>query len=563
MKPLNFDNSPCSPISSNCVIWQGPNLDCIKLCTGDTVSDVVASLANELCTVMDQLNISNYDLTCFDLVGCKPATFDAFLQFLIEQVCNLNNIVGGQSSNNPNQTKEDTLVTVAPCFVVNGITLMSLTDYVIAIGKRVCNLLDLIGDLQVQIDNIDNRVTVLEEAIPPSFLLPTINTNCFAATLGTTSATIDLILNALINDPLISYCELIAATGTPAEISAAVLAQCIENNSPSLAYPPDDMQTAYPDTWITDPNTAADAINNLWVALCDVYTSLLAGLTVQDTSSINLTYDSTSHVLSAAIQDTGWVNLEGFSFYTGNSALVYQPKCRRIGNVVHFRGIIMIPLSSDGSGGGTAVSWNYGGTTDTYSSNITKEPFKGNGGVDVDTGGSVTFNSDGFVGKSVVPLSIMAAGENFDFLVQSNYVVASRNVLLDSDDSALLTTVVKIWITTDKRLVLQYLRDNEYSAGGKAANITGTSVLNTLVSRVNIGDQIPQFARAGSEIAGNIAAGLNNLTVTNYAGTKQFPFTCDAGDPDQTGGFGWLSLDGMMAYIAPCTTDIPVSVICP
>lgn len=558
MKPLNFDNSPCSPISSNCVIWQGPNLDCIKLCTGDTVSDVVASLATELCTVMDQLNISNYDLTCFDLVGCKPATFDAFLQFLIEQVCNLNNIVGGQSSNNPNQTKEDTLVTVAPCFVVNGITVMSLTNYVIAIGKRVCDLLDLIGNLQVQIDIIDNRVTVLEEAIPPSFLLPSIPTNCFATTLGVSSATIDLVLNALINDPLLSYCTLLGSTGTPAELDAAVLAQCIENGSPSLAYPPDDMQTAYPDTWITDPDTAADTINNLWVALCDVYTSLLAGLTVQDTSSINLTYDSTSHVLSAAIQDTGWVNLEGFEFYAGNSALVYQPKCRRIGNVVHFRGIIMIPLAN----GSSALPWNYG-TGDTYASSIITTPFTGLGGVDIDAGGSVTFNSNGTIGRSVVPLSIMAAGENFDFIVQSNYVVASRNILLDSDDSALLTNVVKIWITTDKRLVLQYLIDNEYSAGGKAANITGTSVLNTLVSRVNAGDQVPQFARAGSEIAGNNAAGLNSLTVTNYAGTIQFPFTCDAGDPTQCGGFGWLSLDGMMAYIAPCTTDIPVSVICP
>ena len=47
MKPLNLDNSPCSPTSSNCVIWQGPDLACIKLCKGDTVSDVVAKLAAE------------------------------------------------------------------------------------------------------------------------------------------------------------------------------------------------------------------------------------------------------------------------------------------------------------------------------------------------------------------------------------------------------------------------------------------------------------------------------------------------------------------------------------
>ena len=68
MKPLNLDNKPCSPISSNCVVWQGPDIPCIELCTGDTVSDVVSAMATELCTVLDTLKVSNYDLTCFNLL---------------------------------------------------------------------------------------------------------------------------------------------------------------------------------------------------------------------------------------------------------------------------------------------------------------------------------------------------------------------------------------------------------------------------------------------------------------------------------------------------------------
>ena len=55
MKPLNLDNSPCSPISSNCVVWQGPDISCLNLCTGDTISDVVAAMATELCTILDTL----------------------------------------------------------------------------------------------------------------------------------------------------------------------------------------------------------------------------------------------------------------------------------------------------------------------------------------------------------------------------------------------------------------------------------------------------------------------------------------------------------------------------
>ena len=144
MKPLNYDNSPCNPTSSNCVVWQGPNLDCIKLCTGDTVSDVIANLATELCNVMDELSITNYDLSCFNLVGCKPETYQELLQFLINKVCTCCNIPAPVTE--PEEIKQD-LITVAPCFVVNGITNMSLIDYVTAIGLRICDILDQIAIL--------------------------------------------------------------------------------------------------------------------------------------------------------------------------------------------------------------------------------------------------------------------------------------------------------------------------------------------------------------------------------------------------------------------------------
>ena len=577
MKPLNFDNSPCSPISSNCVIWQGPNLDCIKLCTGDTVSDVVASLATELCTVMDQLNISNYDLTCFDLVGCKPATFDAFLQFLIEQVCNLNNIVGGQSSNNPNQTKEDTLVTVAPCFVVNGITVMSLTNYVIAIGKRVCDLLDLIGNLQVQIDIIDNRVTVLEDAIPPSFLLPSIPTNCFATTLGVTSATIDLVLNALINDPLISYCELLASTGTPAELDAAVLAQCIENDSPSLANPGQDMQTAYgpytgAGTWQNNPFTAADALNNLWIALCDIYTYVSTlTLTVQDTNTIDLDY--TSGVLTANIVDTGWVDLNGFLWYGVNSA-TRVPQCRRIGNQVHFRGMVMIPLQEPP--GNQPLEWDYKGSsplTDTYFGNSTVTPSTtGPGSVVLTSGGSITFNQ----GLSVIPPSVVASALNFDNAYSMGFKIALRFIRIDTSPlySGALTTLLKPIITSDKKLVLQLVKDFEESAGtgGTPFNPHSTSLLNNLISHVRDNQFVPKYQSASSVMASSPNSGtLDTITLPaplapdtqyvsntklDYDSTLRYEFDCDANDETNLGGFGFIDLDGLIAYLDPCNPDI-------
>lgn len=96
MKPLNIKKESCSPVSSNCVIWNGPDIECINLCKGDTVTEVVYKLATELCKVMDVFNVSNYDLSCLDL-PCPPKTFEELIQATITAICD-NTIEGPEGS---------------------------------------------------------------------------------------------------------------------------------------------------------------------------------------------------------------------------------------------------------------------------------------------------------------------------------------------------------------------------------------------------------------------------------------------------------------------------------
>jgi hypothetical protein len=286
MKPLNYDNSPCSPISSNCVIWQGPDLHCIKLCTGDTVSDVVANLATELCTIMEQLDITNYDLSCFNLVSCPPNTFEALIQFLIEKICSLEGISSDPNSVNKSLTGcPDCLVSVASCFIVNNITSMQLIDYVNMIGQRVCNILTTITELQNQINELDVRVTVLENASTPTFTLPTILVDCtlqsaspgpFIGSGGPATA-IDLILSALINDDTYGYCALRTSLGLPAELQNVLSYQCISSVSTSLRFGT-PMGTAYSGDWIGTPTTIADTLIDIWISICDIFDYLSATL---------------------------------------------------------------------------------------------------------------------------------------------------------------------------------------------------------------------------------------------------------------------------------------------
>ena len=285
MKPLNLDNSPCSPISSNCVIWQGPAIPCIKLCTGDTVSDVVFQLATELCTIIDQLNVSNYDLSCFASAACPPADFQALIQFLINQICEAQGITVDVTRTT--SACPDCVVTVAPCFIQGTATTMQLVDYVLMIGNRICSLISEIANIQSQINSLDIRVSVLENTPPPSFTLPSIAISCL---LTPGSYTIDVVLDALMNN-VNGYCSLLNVTGLPANISTAVLSQCIDDTDIALASligggAGQTFQSYYASSWVinSDLTTVADAINNIWIAICDVYNAFSSLVT--PTSSV-------------------------------------------------------------------------------------------------------------------------------------------------------------------------------------------------------------------------------------------------------------------------------------
>ena len=44
--------------------------------------------------------------------------------------------------------------------------------------------------------------------------------------------------------------------------------------------------------------------------------------------------------------------------------------------------------------------------------------------------------------------------------------------------------------------------------------------------------------------------------------TYTFPFTCQASDNEQVGGFGWIRLDSYTTCISPCADPIPTPTPC-
>lgn len=259
MNPLNNNTEGCSPVSSNCVIWQGKDIACIKLCKGDTVSDVVFKLATELCTIMDQTNVDNYTLSCLAPANCPPSDFQGLIQLIIDKLCALTDCCEGNGGTPTTRVgcPDDCQLVVAPCFRYTNqfgdlVTSMTLTDYAIAIGNKVCDLVSQITTINATLVSLDERVTVLENTPPPVYTPPTVTPVCV---LPSNPTAMNLVLTALEQE----FCALQSATGTPTDIF-----QVIQYRQCTDAY-----FSALPN-WIPTAGNLAQSLNNLWVAMCNM-----------------------------------------------------------------------------------------------------------------------------------------------------------------------------------------------------------------------------------------------------------------------------------------------------
>jgi hypothetical protein len=258
MKPTNLNKETCSPISSNCVIWQGPDIPCIKLCKGDSVSEVVFKLATELCSILDTLNITSYDLSCFNITACGPQDFQQLIQFLIDKLCEEENITPTtRGTRTEAGACPDCLITVARCFQTGDDTVMQLTDYVIMIGTRVCQIASQISTINNVLVDHQSRIETLEDQFP--IVIPPINVTPLCV-LPPSPTAIQNVVTALEQQ----FCDLRNATGLPAEIFTAIAQACSTLDSLNGLGP----LTAFPN-WAASANAAA-AINNLWISLCDI-----------------------------------------------------------------------------------------------------------------------------------------------------------------------------------------------------------------------------------------------------------------------------------------------------
>ena len=363
MKPLNIDKSGCSNTSSNCVVWQGPNIECIDLCKGDSITEVVYKLAVELCTIMDTFNLDNYDLKCFAGGACKPTDFKEFIQLVINKICYVQSCSGCLNSCDPCDTTspsinvttstvegiKEVIVPIAPAFYYTNpqgdlVTTMPVDTYTVTIGNRVSNIVGEITTINATLVNHNTRITALELAPAPVVVLPDITPVCVMS--GVTPMV--LVVTALEQQ----FCELRVATGEPNNIFENVQKQ-IPNlaNSQTLSGTGGTMSSL--PGFTVSPISQADIIGNIWVTLGDMRIALqniMDNYLPNDCSAINIVMTATYSPTSIVIYFTGTIPL-GFvnTFEYGTTFTISDDFGRSITNNINIPAIINNP-------GGTTIN---------------------------------------------------------------------------------------------------------------------------------------------------------------------------------------------------------------
>jgi len=236
----------CDNISSNCVVWQGPDISCINLCTGDTISDVTYKLATKVCDLITNgvsanPSLAGLDLTCLNIPGITPTELVPVLQAMVKQICantGSNQVPNSNSSlSSQSQVQADLpMMTLPACMQYNDasgnpVTSLRLDEFATLIANQVCTNLASIQVINTTLTSYSSRLDVLEACVLPCSstvvekqVVPTCIINVGQLT------DVSVLLLAL----EVRYCALETAVGLPAAINLAMNQSTIQSSTSSL-----------------------------------------------------------------------------------------------------------------------------------------------------------------------------------------------------------------------------------------------------------------------------------------------------------------------------------------
>lgn len=161
-----FKNTPTDPnsIPVDSVIWTGDDIECLNICNGEAITELMFAVATRVCQLMEITNVENITL-CDKFIaalGTQDKVIANLLQILFDESCSLREFI--------EQVEKDTKTSIGltldfkcistqidPCTPTNLENLSQVLQVIINafcdLKNQFDNLVDSIGDL------IDNDIT--------------------------------------------------------------------------------------------------------------------------------------------------------------------------------------------------------------------------------------------------------------------------------------------------------------------------------------------------------------------------------------------------------------------
>jgi hypothetical protein len=254
---------------------------------------------------------------------------------------------------------------------------------------------------------------------------------------------------------------------------------------------------------------------------------------------------------AAIVPDSGWQNLNGFSYYDSNPAFAsVRPQVRRVGQTLHFRGIVIIPLAVSNDSDTLIPLADYS----SFKSAVVFQDISTAGGCLVNVDGSITFNQNvNTIPTTVIPNIVTTPIDSI--YVKQNAIATRRIQTYNSSFStttggAILNSVINVFVYTNGKIAVQTLKDIEQQ--DPLLNSTeGVNSLRFLTSKVIQGQRAVNQSVVNTVDtlhSSNIVSPLvYNMKVEN---SDYFAFDVDASLAEELGGFTFR-LDGLTAFVAP------------
>jgi hypothetical protein len=320
----NSDKENCSPISSNCVIWQGPDLKCINLCKGDSVSDVVYKVAVELCDIKEAIKLTDVDFDCLvdacdDLIIPADKKLENVIQLLTNAIC----CVGGVAYNTSSSLAEvidreytEPVLPLPQCLWYTDpatgilVTNLLLSDYVVVVANKLCDLTQIVATQGAQILDLQVRVTDLENT--PGYVPPQVVPFC---TYGTVVEGVPTEIDILLSNLDQRICTLISNLGDAPDLGLAANSQCDFLNTQDALSQSGTMASL--PGWNNSISNFAQSMQNLWLTVCDMRAAIydLKNCCSVDCSAFFLVYQATRNIAGSQVTlifNSGTVIPSGF-----------------------------------------------------------------------------------------------------------------------------------------------------------------------------------------------------------------------------------------------------------